>query len=121
MRVAVVGATGLLGRALVPLLLEHDHVVLALARSPAKASEVLPPKADILPGDLQSATAGSVFNIVAEPIRYGEYLDRLADALGIPHPPRESNLPTPPSWRCSNELARSVLGWNPKHSIIPTI
>jgi nucleoside-diphosphate-sugar epimerase len=289
MRVAVVGATGLLGRAHVPLLLEHDHVVLALARSPAKASEVLPPKADILPGDLlspgsethlsrllegvdavfhiataipadpdtpgawdvntrlrtdgtrtllqaalkagvkryiqqsitmaypdrgetwitegtaldtspgraslcgpvigmeglvrslagqamqscilrgggfvgpgtgqervmaelragqlvvegsgrnftskihvadmaaaclaalQAAPSGSVFNIVADPIRYSEYLDRLADALGVPHPQRESRLPTPPSWRCSNELARNVLGWGPKHSIIPTI
>ena len=289
MRVAVVGATGLLGRSLVPLLLENDHVVLALARSPAKASEVLPPNADILPGDLlspgieeqlfsllegvdavfhiataipadpdspgawdvntrlrtdgtrtllraslkagvkryiqqsitmaypdrgetwitegtaldvspgraslcgpvigmeglvhslagqgmqtcilrgggfvgpgtgqerlmaelragkvvvegsgrnfvslihvadmaaaclaalQSAPAGSVFNIVAEPIRHVDYLDRLADALGIPRPPRDGHLPTPPSWRCSNELARTVLGWGPKHPIVPSI
>ena len=287
MRVAVVGATGLLGRTLVPLLLEHGHVVLAVARSPAKASEVLPPQADFLPGDLlapgieaqlagllagveavfhiatsvpddpdlpgvwdantrlrtegthtllqaalqagvkryfqqsitmaypdrgetwitegtaldkspgraslcgpviameglvhslagphlqtcilrgggfvgpgtaqerlmtdllsgravvegsgrnflslihvadmaaaclaalERAPAGSVFNVAAEPIRQGEYMDRLADALGVARPRREAHSPTPPSWRCSNHLARTSLGWEPQHPVIP--
>jgi hypothetical protein len=27
-------------------------------------------------------------------------------------------LPTPPSWRCSNKPARSILQWSPTHSLI---
>jgi uncharacterized protein YbjT (DUF2867 family) len=52
MRVAVVGPTGVLGRALIPLLLEHDYTVRAVVRSPSKAHEVLPQGIEIAEGDL---------------------------------------------------------------------
>jgi nucleoside-diphosphate-sugar epimerase len=61
----------------------------------------------------------SIFNIVDEPPREGEYLDRLADAIGVGRPMRNAALSTPPSWRCSNQAARSILHWSPAHSIIP--
>jgi uncharacterized protein YbjT (DUF2867 family) len=46
MRVCVVGATGVIGRSLVPLLLGRGHDVLALARSPERAS----PLSELLSG-----------------------------------------------------------------------
>ncbi len=58
MRVAIVGSTGVLGRALIPALLEHQHEVLALARSPAKAHELLPKEAEIVQSDLLSPGIG---------------------------------------------------------------
>ncbi len=68
---------------------------------------------------LQNAPAGSVFNIVDEPIRQHAYSDRLADAIGAARPPRVGESACPPSWRCSNRLARSVLNWSPTQDIIP--
>jgi 2-alkyl-3-oxoalkanoate reductase len=68
---------------------------------------------------IENASAGSVFNIVDEPLRNGEYLDRLADALGAPRPGREKTAQCPPSWRCSNQYAKSSLNWRPTHDIIP--
>ncbi len=62
-----------------------------------------------------SAPAGSIFNIVAEPVRYGEYVDRLAARIGAPAPPRDSQQPCPPSYRCSNRAAREMLKWRPTH------
>ena len=52
MRAAVVGATGVLGRALLPLLLEHDYAVRAIVRSSANARKALPPGIEIAEGDL---------------------------------------------------------------------
>jgi 2-alkyl-3-oxoalkanoate reductase len=72
-------------------------IALALARAPARAS----------------------FNIVGTPLRYGDYIDSLADRLGVAHPQRNSKLPSPPSWRCSNQTACETLGWMPTHSIWP--
>lgn len=68
---------------------------------------------------LVRAPNGSVFNIVDEPLRNGDYLDRLADAVGCPRPPRAPDQPCPPSWRCSNAAARAALAWSPRHSLIP--
>ncbi len=68
---------------------------------------------------LTDAPERSVFNVVDEPLREGEYLDRLADAIGAGRPPRSAALPTPPSWRCSNQAARSILHWAPTHAIVP--
>jgi nucleoside-diphosphate-sugar epimerase len=68
---------------------------------------------------LESAPPGSVFNIVDEPIRNGDYLDHLADLLGVPHPPRNPSRPCPPSHSCSNHAARTVLGWTPSLGIWP--
>ncbi len=68
---------------------------------------------------LTHAPDQSIFNIVDEPLREGEYLDRLADSIGVGRPSRNPALPSPPSWRCSNQAARSILQWTPTHSIIP--
>lgn len=68
---------------------------------------------------IEKAPSGSVFNIVDEPVRQGIYLDRLADLTGAAQPVRDINLPAPPSWRCSNRLAKSILGWRPRHNFYP--
>jgi nucleoside-diphosphate-sugar epimerase len=68
---------------------------------------------------LNSAPAGSTFNVVDEPLRYGDYVDRRADRLGAPRPPRDPARPRPPAHRCTNRAAREVLGWEPNHSIWP--
>jgi nucleoside-diphosphate-sugar epimerase len=70
---------------------------------------------------LESSPAGSVFNIVDEPVRNGEYLDRLAAMLNVPPPPRDPSRPCPPSQRCSNQAARRILGRTPVHGIWPTL
>lgn len=77
--------------------------------------------------DMASAVAAAVekggpaaiFNIADEPIRNGDYLDRLADSVGAPHPRRDAAATRPPSWRCSNQAARTKLSWQPRHKIIP--
>jgi nucleoside-diphosphate-sugar epimerase len=66
---------------------------------------------------LQHAPAGSTFNIVDEPIRYGDYVDHLATLLNVPKPPRDESQPCPPSFRVSNEAACTTLGWTPSHGI----
>jgi 2-alkyl-3-oxoalkanoate reductase len=68
---------------------------------------------------LEQAPDRSIFNVVAEPLREGVYLDRLADSIGVGRPPRDATRPTPPSWRCSNQAARSILHWSPAYKIIP--
>ena len=73
--------------------------------------------ASAISGALLHAPAGSTFNIVAEPLRQGEYLDQLADVIGVPRPQRDPSLPCPPSWRCSNGAAKVALRWEPTHSI----
>ena len=58
----------------------------------------------------------AVYNIVDEPVRYGDYVDGLADRERVPRPRRELALPRPVSHRCSNEAARRELGWFPWRS-----
>jgi nucleoside-diphosphate-sugar epimerase len=70
---------------------------------------------------LEFAPAGSTFNIVDEPLRYGDYIDALADLIGVARPQRVPELPPPPSWRCTNEAARTVLAWLPRERIWPYI
>ena len=67
---------------------------------------------------LAHAPHGSVFNIVDEPIREGDYLDRMADSMGVARPRRDETVPASPSWRCSNRLAKSTLFWSPCHQVI---
>jgi nucleoside-diphosphate-sugar epimerase len=69
---------------------------------------------------LQYAPAGSTFNIVDEPIRYSDYVDALADLIGVPRPPRATARPLRVSRRCTNSAAQAVLGWMPRHSIWPS-
>lgn len=68
---------------------------------------------------LKYAPAGSVFNVVDEPLRQHEYSDRLAGSIGANKPQRDFDSPCPPSWRCSHQLAKSMLNWRPHHDIIP--
>jgi 2-alkyl-3-oxoalkanoate reductase len=66
---------------------------------------------------LELAPAGSTFNIVDEPLRYGDYVDAVADSIGAARPERVAKLPLPPSWRCTNRAAQTVLGWMPRERI----
>ena len=68
---------------------------------------------------LELAPAGSTFNIVDEPLRYGDYVDALADLIGVARPRRAPTLSLPPSWRCTNQAAQAVLGWMPRGRIWP--
>lgn len=68
---------------------------------------------------LELAPAGSTFNIVDEPLRYGDYVDALADLIGVARPRRMAKLPLPPSWRCTNHAAETALGWMPRERIWP--
>lgn len=70
---------------------------------------------------LDDAPAGSTFNIVDDPLRYGDYVDALADLIGVERPERAAELPLPPSWRCTSRAARTVLGWMPRERIWPYV
>ena len=54
MQIAVVGATGVLGRALIPQLLNEGHTVRALVRSTAKARALFPAEVESVECDLLS-------------------------------------------------------------------
>jgi hypothetical protein len=60
-----------------------------------------------------------MFNVVDEPLRYGDYVDALADLVGAARPPRAASLPLPPSWRCTSAAARTALDWTPRGRIWP--
>jgi len=69
---------------------------------------------------LRSAPAGSTFNVVDEPLRYSDYVDALADLIGVERPPRAAVRRRRESRRCTNAAARAALGWMPRHSIWPS-
>ncbi len=75
--------------------------------------------ADAISKALIHAPAGTIYNIVDEPIRSGEYLKRLAEIVGVAQPEQDYSQPCPPSWRCSNQAAQTILGWKPTHGIWP--
>ncbi|GCE15332.1 NAD-dependent epimerase/dehydratase family protein [Tengunoibacter tsumagoiensis] len=68
---------------------------------------------------LEHAPGGSIYQIVDQPLRYGDYLIELANRLHLPQPSYNEGLPQNPSYRCSNQRAREQLGWQPQHSIWP--
>ena len=68
---------------------------------------------------LEHAPGGSIYQIVDQPLRYGDYITMLADRLHLPHPLYNASLPEAPSYHCSNQRAREQLGWLPRHSIWP--
>ncbi|MDL1898634.1 NAD(P)-dependent oxidoreductase [Anaerolineae bacterium CFX7] len=68
---------------------------------------------------IENAPAGSIFNLTAEPLRHGEYLDALADSIGVSRPKRDESVPCPPSWRCSAQAAKTKLRWQPTHPLVP--
>jgi len=77
--------------------------------------------ASAVAASLQSAPAGSTFNIVDEPLRYGDYVDALSDLIGVTRPRRAVKLPLPPSWRCTNRAALTALRWMPRERIWPDL
>jgi nucleoside-diphosphate-sugar epimerase len=62
--------------------------------------------ADAYVAALDRAPAASIFNINAEPLRYADYVDGLADRMGAPHPYRDLTQPRPTSHSASNQAAR---------------
>ena len=70
---------------------------------------------------LDRAPAGSTYNITDEPIRNGEYLDRVAAMLGVDTPQRDLDAPSPRSFRVSSAAARRDLQWTPTHGIWPDL
>jgi len=69
---------------------------------------------------LQYAPNSSIFNINADPIRQGEYSDTLAALVGAPKPARDEHGHRPPSYRCSNQSAMTMLGWTPQSATYPS-
>lgn len=63
--------------------------------------------------------AGATLNVNAEPLRQGEYYDRLAQIVGGPRPERNYSQPCPASFRCSNQAAKALLAWEPVHGLYP--
>jgi len=70
---------------------------------------------------LETAPAGSTFNVVDDPLRYGDYVDALAALIGVSRPARAPRLPLPPSCRCTSRAAQAVLGWLPRERIWPRL
>ena len=77
--------------------------------------------ADAVSKALVHALAGTIYNVVDEPIRNGDYLNHLAELVSAPQPEQDYSQPCPPSWRCSNQAARTILGWEPTHGVWPTL
>lgn len=77
--------------------------------------------ADAYVAALDCAPAASIFNICAEPVRYGDYVDTLASRIRAPHPLRDLSQPRPVSHRASTKAAHEILGWQPKHAIYPNL
>jgi 2-alkyl-3-oxoalkanoate reductase len=67
----------------------------------------------------EKSPAGAILNICDEPMREIDYLRDLAAAIGAEAPVNNPELPCPLSQRCSNQAAIDLLGWIPKHGIIP--
>ncbi len=76
--------------------------------------------ADAVSKALVHTPAGTIYNIVDEPIRSGDYLSKIASLVSAPQPEQDYSQPCPPSWRCSNQAARTILGWEPTHGVWPT-
>ena len=81
MRILVTGGTGLVGRKLIPLLLDRGDEVLCLSRDPGRAREVLPAVVTViggdpgLPGDWQDrlATCDGVVNLAGASVAEGRW------------------------------------------------
>jgi len=68
---------------------------------------------------IHGSARGVVLNVADEPVRSGEYLDRLAQLMNLPAPSRDASAPLPRSYRCTSETAKTVFGWVPTIGIWP--
>ncbi len=66
---------------------------------------------------IDSEVSGKILNIVDRPIRQKDYVERLAVNLGEGGYIFNRSLPLPPSQKCSNNLAKSLLNWTPEEDI----
>jgi nucleoside-diphosphate-sugar epimerase len=105
--------------ALIERLLAHRALVAGDGRNYFSPLNVGDMAAAIVVG-LERAPAGSTFNIVDEPLRYGDYVDALADLLGVGRPRRGGTRSAPGSRRCTNAAAAVLLGWTPRRPIWPS-
>jgi nucleoside-diphosphate-sugar epimerase len=76
--------------------------------------------ADAVVAALRSPARDVILNITDEPVRNGDYLDRLATMLGLPAPERNPAAELPRSYRCTSAAAREILGWRPTRGIWPS-
>jgi nucleoside-diphosphate-sugar epimerase len=110
---AGVGENTLIGK------LRTGHVIVAGDGSNYVSLVNVADMASAVAASLELAPAGSTFNIVDEPLHYGDYVDALSDLIGVTRPGRAAELPLPPSWRCTNHAALTTLGWMPRERIWP--
>ncbi len=76
--------------------------------------------ADVVVAAVERTPAGAVLNVSDEPVRDGDYLDRLARIDGVPAPPRAPDRPPDlPSQRVDSGVTRRLLGWRPQRGIWP--
>lgn len=68
---------------------------------------------------IEKSPAGVTLNINDDPILEADYLNQVANFIGAPLPQHDPSAPEPDSQRCSNQLAREVLGWQPSHTLMP--
>ena len=94
MKIAVVGATGVLGQNLVPLLIKHGYEVLALVRSINKAKKVLPPRIEIAEYDL---LAPDKKNKLTELLKDSDCVIHIATSI-------PSDFNKPGAWDVNNRL-----------------
>jgi nucleoside-diphosphate-sugar epimerase len=75
--------------------------------------------ADAVVAALRSPAHSLILNVADEPVRNGDYLDRLAAILGLPPPDRNLEARLPRSYRCTSAAARASLSWRPARGIWP--
>lgn len=66
---------------------------------------------------VENETGNIILNIVAKPVKQIEYLRTLAEKINAIPPLQNTELPTPPSFRCSNLRAQYTINWKPSRGI----
>lgn len=98
MRIAVIGATGVLGRAVVPRLIAKQHRVLAISPHPDKASALYGSAVEMALGDLTDPKFERRF---ATLLKACDAVLNIATAI-----PKHSDLGTPAAWAKSDAIRK---------------
>lgn len=88
MNIVITGGTGLIGRHLIPRLLELGHQITVVTRNPQKASSVLGPRVTLWQGLADQSNLNgvdAVINLAGEPIA-DKTLDSRAKRASLPKP-----------------------------------